>query len=107
LMRQLFDHFFAAIAPDADVRQSQYFHTKEGKYPNKVHRVERLHYAASRLSAPEKADLLLRGADELLSLYERLNMLHARQALNREHIRVVLLAMQAQLESWIDSLREA
>jgi hypothetical protein len=104
-MRQLHDHLFAKLAPDDEVRKSNFFSEKKGPKPNEVRRKERIKYAANR-KIPDKewGATLEANADSLLATYERLNELHNRGPLDRNVALEVLTAMQASLEQWIDAL---
>jgi hypothetical protein len=50
------------------------------------------------------AQLLQAEATQVLKVYDRLNMLHARQSLTPAAVREVLLAMQAVIEQWVDAI---
>lgn len=106
-MRQAYDHFFDKLAPDGEVRNSEYFTPKEepGK-ENSVHRIERIKYAAyTRLSMDkDQADALVSSATSLLATYDRLQAAHKRAPLDREAVRDWITAMRAQLERWIDAV---
>ena len=105
VMRQLYDHFFAILAPGNDVRKSPFFKEKSGNQPLQVHRKERLQYAASfRVSDKSLGDFLFSEADQVLEIYERLNKLHAREALDPNDVRSVLVSMQAVIELWADAV---
>lgn len=66
-MRQLYDHFFALLAPDAEVRCSGFFRSKSGDNPDQVHRKERLHFAAaSQVKDEGLAEVLQAEADQIL-----------------------------------------
>lgn len=104
VMRQLFDHFFALVAPDGRVRCSKFFSPKEGNNPNQVHRDERLRFAASLVPDRALSDLLDSQVHEVLGTYEQLNHLHKRGALERLATRETIRAMWAIMERWIDSI---
>lgn len=105
LMRQLYDHFFTVLAPDADVRQSPSFREKPGDKPQQIHRRERLQYAASmRIADTALREALDSGADQVLELYEQLNRLHTRSAIDPRAVRNVLISMQAVIEQWADAI---
>jgi hypothetical protein len=104
-MRQLYDHLFAILAPDEEVRLSRHFRPKGPAKANQIYRKERLLYAADvHVRDSELGSALASEADQVLDTYEKLNQLHARSALNREAARQVLLAMQAVVEQWVDAL---
>jgi hypothetical protein len=106
LARQCFDHLFAILVPDdEDVRRSRFFRKKDGEKPDVVSRVERIKFAAStRIRDAAQADLLAEQAAEMVSGYGRLQELHAREAIDREHARAVLRTFMAAIEQWIDAL---
>jgi hypothetical protein len=105
LMRQLYDHLFSLLAPDDEVRTSPFFKEKEGDKPQQVHRRERLQYAAF-VRVPDRllGEALFREADQALELYEQLNRLHTRGALDPAAVRDVLTSMQAVIEQWVDAV---
>jgi hypothetical protein len=105
-LRQAYDHFFAKLAPDDEVRSSEYFRTKKepGK-ENSVHRIERIKYAAyTRVKNKDVANLLISSADSLLATYKKLQKAHERGTLRRGEVEAVVVAMLAALEGWIDAL---
>ena len=105
-MRQLYDHFFEIIAPDEEVRNSEFFSLKEGKQCNKVYRIEKMRYAArTKVRDKELGSVLETQAEYLLKLYKELNRLHSRNNLMKDVIRDNLMALQALLEQWIDGLK--
>lgn len=105
LMRQLYDHFFSALAPEEQVRQSAFFAEKEGDDPKRVDRREKILYAANvHVVNLELRELLETQSSYVIEQYGRLNKLHKRGPLNREETRTLLISMQALLEQWIDAL---
>ena len=105
LMRQLYDHMFSLLASDEEVRNSAFFKHKKGNKPQQVHRRERLQYAAfTRVPDRLLGEALFREADQVLDLYEQLNRLHTRGALDPVATRNVLTSMQAVIEQWVDAL---
>lgn len=104
-MRQLYDHLFGVLAPDAEVRQSRFFAIKSGEKPNQVSRAERLQFAASKhVSDGALATLLVDNADQVIKTYNRLNMLHVRQELDALAVEQALTAMQAVIRQWVDAI---
>ncbi len=105
-MRQSFDHFFRILAPDEEVRRSKFFILKVGeKDENKVHRLERIQYAANTKIGDKKvAGLLAAEADHILKVYDKLNMLHSAKKLDREAVQELLTSMQRILEQWVDAV---
>jgi hypothetical protein len=103
-MRQLYDHFFSLVAPDDAVRKSPVFHVKSGDKPMQVQRRERLEYAASLVRDKRLSELLLAEVNEVLDVYQQLNMIHARHSLDRARAKATLLAMQQVIQQWMDAL---
>jgi hypothetical protein len=103
-MRQLYDQFFELLAPDAKVRKSQFFHSKDGDKPDQVHRKERLQYAASLVKDVSLSEILKAEANQVIKVYDRLNVLHSRQPLKADVVREILDASQAVIEQWVDAI---
>lgn len=104
-MRQVFDHFFEHLATDEEVRESTFFTPKEGKDPNKVHRGERIRFAAHRhILNKEKAAFLASQAEDMVVLYRRLNGAHKRGPLNAEIARRTVLAMDVLIREWLNAM---
>lgn len=104
-MRQAYDHFFDIIAPDDEVRRSQYFRKKTDGDPDRVSRKERLHYAANtRIRDQALRDLLLGQDDYMIELYQRLNKAHNRGSIDSKEAKESLNAMRTMLEQWIDAI---
>ena len=107
--RELFNQFFRAIAPDVDVRKSEFFSPKDGEKPEKVHRSERLRYAAHRyVSDPTLRAVLIGREREILKTYDALNRVHAAAgAIDETSSRRTVVAMQGQLEQWVHAVDAA
>jgi hypothetical protein len=105
-MRQTFDQLFRIIAPDEEVRKSEYFIPKKSpKEKNQVYRIERLKYAAnSKVKNKKLADLLTSQAKQTLEVYDKLNKLHSGHKLDRTQAREILASMSSILEGWIDAV---
>jgi hypothetical protein len=104
-MRQAYDHFFYIIAPDDEVRKSQYFQEKVDKPHDRVSRKERLHYAANlKIKDQDLHDLLLGQNDYMIELYQRLNKAHERSSIDSKEAKETLNAMRVMLEQWIDAI---
>lgn len=104
-MRQLYDHLFSVLAPDEEVRKSPWFSAKDGEKRNQIQRRERLLFAANRrVKNPKLGAMLESEAEYVLEVYERLNILHMRNALDREAVRTLLASMQGVVEQWVDAL---
>jgi len=104
-MRQTYDHFFACLAPDEEVRKSKYYHEKSGNDKGKVFREERILYAANKhIKDSEKAKTLIASADHMLEVYNSLNRAHNRGELNKVKAFRSLEEMRTILEDWIDAI---
>jgi hypothetical protein len=104
-MCQAYDHFFDILSPDEDVRKSPFFTKKSDNNPDRVHRKERLHYAANKKIKDESLrELLLEQDDYIIELYQRLNIAHKRSTLDRKKAKEILDAMCTMLEQWIDAI---
>jgi hypothetical protein len=103
-MRQTFDQFFRIIAPDNEVRNSQFFKEKsDEKERNKVHRNERMKYAANKYAKSGRIiDLLMSKTTLTMKTYKELNKIHSEKELEREKVGETLKNMRAILEEWID-----
>lgn len=107
--RELFNKFFRAIAPDDEVRESEFFSPKEGANPDKVHRSERLRYAAHRYVNDSTLRAVLIGRErEILKTYDELNRVHAAAGpIDETSSRRTVVAMQGQLEQWVHAVDAA
>jgi hypothetical protein len=83
-MRQVMDHFFGLLAPDARVRQSAAWTPKAGDKRDAVHRSERWRFAADHwLKDSNARRLFVESAKEVDQAYDQLNQAHKRGALDR------------------------
>lgn len=104
-MRQLFDHFFAHIAPDKEVRRSPYWASKSEGHPDSVHRTERIRYAANRWVKAEAQRLALLQSEKIMTRsYESLNQLHKRGVLDPGRAQTAFHQMDKIIRRWIDSI---
>lgn len=104
-MRQLCDGFFRKLAPDSEVRRSEFFTPKGGKNTNQIHRSERLKYAANtKIADKALATVLESEISSFLHIYRALQKLHKPQSLERNEAFSLLATMQAIIEQWIDAL---
>jgi hypothetical protein len=104
-MRQFYDEFFSILAPDENVRQSQFYELKQGEPERKVTRRERLRYAASiHIKDKELAELLMSQDSVMIETYQKLNHLHQRGEVNEALVREALGSMRALLEQWIEAI---
>lgn len=105
LMRQTYDHFFAILAPDGDVRQSDVWKEKAGDKPDQVTRIERIEYAAlSHISDQEKAKMMIASAKPILKVYDELNRAHKRGEVNPAKARNAIHAMDTILSEWLNAI---
>jgi predicted pPIWI-associating nuclease len=105
LIRQTFDHFFAALAPDDAVRSSTFFKPKADKNKNAVVRHERLMYAAhTHIGNNSRRKALIASFRHMLDVYEGLNRAHTRGNMNLEQARVALREMLVLLQEWIRAI---
>ncbi len=108
LARQLFDHFFDVIAPDEDVRSSQFWRpklTNESKDPNAVWKNERLSFAAfSRVKDQFRKQTLEAMSKQTIDLYQLLNIAHTRGPINEAQSSHAVESMIRLLQQWIDSI---
>lgn len=104
--RELFNQFFRTIAPDDEVRKSEYFSPKKDENPDKVHRSERLRYGAHRyVSDPTLRTVLIGREREILKTYDELIRVHAAAGtLDEASCRRTVMAMQGQLEQWVHAV---
>jgi hypothetical protein len=104
-MRTLFDNFFAWLAPDDEVRNSPFWHKKDGDKPNQIWRPERLSYALSKhIKDKNRRTILEATAKQIGALYEAANAAHNRGALDEDKASKTLMAMDSFLKDWLDSL---
>lgn len=105
LLRQTFDHLFALLAPDDYVRSSPFWQPKEGNDKNQIYRIERIQYAANEhISEESKSKILSSSANHINKVYNQLNLLHNRGAIDPEKGTAILNSMSAILEEWINAI---
>lgn len=103
-MRQVYDHFFQLLAPDAAVRSSIFWRPKEEPHPDAVHRPERLTFAAHQWISSDRRTTLLESAKPMKEAYRRLNAAHDRGALDGEKARDAFRGMDAVIRRWVDEI---
>jgi len=104
-MRQTFDHFFQVLAPDEEVRQSNFWTPKEGDNRDQIHRKERIEFAAHQhVKDVLRATTLAASAEQMVDIYQSLNQAHKRGKLQPAKARQALSAMGKILEDWLDAL---
>jgi hypothetical protein len=107
LLRQTFDHFFGALAPDDIVRSSSFFKQKKGEKEDLVTRHERLMYAAhTHIQNSYRRNALIASFRHMLNLYDALNNAHTRGTVNPDQARAGLSEMLVLLQEWIRSIDE-
>ncbi|HOI37555.1 MAG TPA: hypothetical protein PLF11_09250 [Bacillota bacterium] len=105
MIRQTWDHLFDRLAPDAEVRKSSHWTTKDVDKKDMVTREERIKYAVDRhVSEPTRKNLLLATCDQMVDLYQELNRAHERGEVNAEKAIRTLHAIYAWLQQWADAL---
>lgn len=105
MIRQVFDHFFNILAPDEKVKESEFWHPKNGPDPNQVTRKERLEYSAQTyIKNQTMSKRLFDSTKHMLDVYEALNKAHKRGTLGPERARSALKEMNSIIESWVEGL---
>jgi len=107
MMRQAFDHFFNILAPDVDVRFSNFWEEKTGEEnPLLVTRRERIKYAiAKKIKNPENAIALTNDIDLIVKSYKVLNEFHKRGELNEKSVKKGLFSVKHFIEDFAGCLR--
>lgn len=107
MMRQTWDHLFFYLAPDVDVRASEFFSEKGGEKPEQITREERIRFAiAKKVKKPGDQTRLLAGTKQMLELYQELNRAHVRREMDREEAVSSLHSLQDWLVQWADALEK-
>ena len=105
MIRQTLDHLFNKLAPDAEVRASQFWKKKAGDKPDLVTRRERIEFAVDRhVKDPVRKNLLLTSSKQMCDLYQELNGAHERGEIDRNKARRTLSAMNQWLIQWADGI---
>lgn len=105
MMRQSWDHLFDYLAPDSEVRDTEFFTPKEGDKPDMVTRDERLKFTISkRIKVKNDQERLLAASKQMLSLYQELNRAHKRGEINRTKAVKSLHAVYDWMVQWVDAL---
>ncbi|MDO9547117.1 MAG: hypothetical protein Q7J07_10275 [Pelolinea sp.] len=104
-MRTVFDNFFVWIGPDEEVRNSKYWHSKDGEKPNQIWHSERLAFALEKnVKDSNRRTMLEAQSNQITVLYKAANKAHNRGSLNEDQASRTLMAMDSFLIDWIDSL---
>jgi hypothetical protein len=106
MLRQTWDHLFDKLAPDDEVRTSEFWtQPSEGK-KDLVTREQRIQYAAANhVTNPETRNVLLASSRLMLDMYQRLNAAHTRDEIDRDKARRTLRSIYAWLEQWAEALK--
>ncbi len=105
LIRQSFDHLFDLLAPDDEVRKSNFWRHKSGGKKSQVTREERILYAANKhIKNSARAKTLSESAKHMGDVYQDLNRVHERGELNKQQALKALAEMKGILEEWVDAL---
>lgn len=106
VVRQAFDHYFAILAPDNQVRKSRFWKPKSEKgKENQVTREERLNYAISKhIKDQSVANLFIVETVNIINTYEFLNHLHKRGSLNLEPLKKAIFAMKYFIEKFTEAI---
>jgi len=103
-IRELFNQLFECVAPDEEVRCSQFFQDKED---DKVHRRERLHCAVNKATTSETvAQSLTAQIPSVLNAYKDANELHRRELVSNEAARGTFIALFNFMKEILDALAE-
>jgi hypothetical protein len=105
MLRQTWDHFFQILAPDEEVRNSEFWRRKDGPKPDQVEREERFRFAVARRVRDENKKALLSAAcKQMLTLYGKLNGAHKRGEIDSISAKQALNSMYLWLTQWADAL---
>jgi Predicted pPIWI-associating nuclease len=105
LIRQTFDHLFSMLAPDDEVRKSEFWEPKEGEKANQVSRRERIFYAIKEhVCDTTRAETLSASVSHMLEVYQALNRAHKRGAIERDQALFSLREMDSLLRQWADAV---
>lgn len=105
LIRQVFDHLFSILAPDKEVRESNFWQPKKEPNQNQVTRKEKLDYAAHKhIKNTFMSQRLLNASKHMIDVYEALNKAHKRGLLQPDKARSALKEMNTIIENWIEGL---
>ena len=105
MIRQTWDHLFNKLAPDAEVRASQFWKKKTGDKPDLVTRGERIEFAVDRhVKDSVSKNLLLTSSKQMCDLYQELNGAHERGEIDRNKARRTLNAIYQWLIQWANGI---
>jgi hypothetical protein len=104
-LRECFEQLFVRLAPDEEVRKSEFFQEKPAPDEMQVHRRERILYAArARVKDRAQGEFLAEHAGALLLLHKKLQRAHERAPLDRDQTRLAIESMIVSLEQWVDAV---
>ena len=105
MIRQVFDHFFGILAPDDEVRESEFWKPKAEPHQNQVTRKKRIEFAANKhIKSRSMSQRLLNSSKHMVDVYESLNRAHTRGSLQPERARTALKEMNSIIENWVEGL---
>lgn len=105
MLRQAYDHFFGLLAPDDEVRASDFWEEKEEPNTSLVTREERIQFAAhTHVRDEATANRLAASADHMTNVYRSMNRAHERGEIDADKARTALTEMQTIIESWAEAL---
>jgi hypothetical protein len=104
-LRQVFDHLFQLLAPDDEVRASEFWSEKPNHPRTEIFRRERILFVANkRIPKQAERSILIETADKLLDSYNELNILHTRGELSPSRTEEAFFAFDLILRRWIDAI---
>ena len=104
LIREAFDQLFRNLAPDDEVRSSQFWKPKNDENPELIYRHERLEYAANtHIKNRSKRESMVSSSKHMLSVYKELNRAHADE-IDTKKSRKAIEEMRSILEDWADAI---
>jgi hypothetical protein len=108
MARQLFDHFFDAVASDPEVRAFGFWKLKtpdQSRNPDAVFRAEKIAFAAAqKIPDATRGATLLSASAQTLSVYEELNRAHTRGVLKEPEAKLAVESMIRIIQQWMDSI---
>lgn len=110
LMRQTWDHFFSALAPEDQVRASATFLGRkliedETSEKRKVTRNDRVIFALeAKRTGDSRWSIVAASADEMIRHYRTLNRFHAREPIKPQVMRAAIVAIASWIQEWTELL---
>jgi len=107
-MRQVFDHFLSAMAPDKEVASQPSFvpdaqlKAKDGKGITRTHRI---HYLATvKVKNKSYGEAMISSSQAFLDIYNELNELHKKGKLDQAKVDRALTQGEVLLQEWLTAL---